>query len=51
MSNAVAQMNEDNFDIANYGQPKKDLEWLKNNLDNEEEVLEFLDDPNNRLED
>jgi|TARA_B110000285_G_C14902927_1_gene504173 hypothetical protein len=25
----------------------KNLDWLKNNLENEEQVLEFLDDPNN----
>ena len=31
--------------------PPKDLEWLRNNLDNEEMVLEFLDDPKNSLED
>lgn len=29
----------------------KNLDWLKNNLENEEQVLEFLDDPNNQLED
>ena len=29
----------------------KNVDWLKNNLDNEEQVLEFLDDPGNQLED
>ena len=29
----------------------KNVDWLKNNLENEEQVLEFLDDPNNQLED
>ena len=29
----------------------KNVDWLKNNLENEDQVLEFLDDPNNQLED
>ena len=29
----------------------KNVDWLKHNLENEEQVLEFLDDPNNQLED
>lgn len=31
--------------------PLKDQTWLKENLDNEEGVLQFLDDPTNNLED
>lgn len=29
----------------------RDPDWLRNNLENEEGVLQFLDDPNNQLED
>ena len=29
----------------------KNVDWLKHNLENEDQVLEFLDDPNNQLED
>lgn len=29
----------------------KNIDWLKNNLENEEQVLEFLDNPQNQLED
>ena len=29
---------------------KRDAAWLRENLDNEEAVLDFLDDPNNQLE-
>ena len=31
--------------------PPKDMDWLKNNLDNEDMVLQYLDDPANQLED
>ena len=31
--------------------PARDANWLRDNLDNEEGVLQFLDDPNNQLED
>lgn len=31
--------------------PARDLDWLRNNIENEEEILEYLDDPNNQLED
>jgi len=42
---------EDAFSINAFNLPQRDAEWLKKNLDNEEEVLRFLDDPNNNLED
>ena len=29
----------------------RDVQWLKNNIENEDAVLEFLDNPNNMLED
>ena len=29
---------------------KRDANWLRDNLDNEEAVLDFLDDPHNQLE-
>lgn len=31
--------------------PARDLDWLRNNIENEEEILQYLDDPNNQLED
>lgn len=44
------------MDIIQQDQPSananhRDPNWLKNNLENEEGVLQFLDDPNNQLED
>ena len=30
---------------------KRDANWLRDNLENEEAVLDFLDDPHNQLED
>jgi len=41
---------EDAFSINAFNQPQRDADWLKQNLDNEEEVLRFLDDPGNNLE-
>jgi len=32
------------------GGVKRDAHWLRDNLDNEEAVLDFLDDPHNQLE-
>ena len=31
--------------------PARNPNWLRDNLENEEGVLQFLDDPNNQLED
>ena len=31
--------------------PLRDPNWLRDNLENEEGVLQFLDDPHNQLED
>ena len=52
-SGGLVGIGEDHFDIQNYNRNKvkKDLEWFKQNLDNEEEFLQFLYDPQNNLED
>ena len=33
------------------GGPIKDVAWLRSNIENEDAVLEFLDNPSNMLED
>jgi hypothetical protein len=39
------------IEVIDKGKANQNQDWLKRNLDNEEGVLQFLDDPNNSLED
>ena len=49
MMNAIA--NKDAAPTSQSHMAHRDPNWLRDNMHNEEMLLEFLDDPNNNLED